>query len=258
MGYNLTTEQIENIVIDCGVVYKNYGEIDEVILAPTKGGNSFVVEQEYKNIERDGARGKEKGLRRIIREDATLTVKLMGLSQDNLKLALAGAVKNVATGAITNGDGSIPDTDYLKNITLIGDTLGGDTKVITIYNALGDNGLSIEMTDKEESVVEIAFSANYNPSDLSEPIYKIEEVEGGDTYTVTFTIDDGTTAIVGATVNFDDRSITTIAGGIAAFTGVSIGNNKTFSINAGGYQTYFGSVNVVNADVTQTVSMTGI
>ncbi|MDW7673180.1 MAG: hypothetical protein SCK28_01465 [Bacillota bacterium] len=177
MPKNLTVEQIENIVIDTGVVYINYGELDERMLAPTRGGNNFVVEQEIKIIERDGARGKEKGLRRVIREDATLTVNLMDLSQENIKLALAGAVMDPTTKAITNGNGEIPDTDYLKNITLLGETLSGEYKVITLYNALSDNGLSINMTDKNESVVQLQFAAHYDPANLTQNIYKIEQLE---------------------------------------------------------------------------------
>ena len=65
----VTTAQIENIQLGPGVVYVDYGLAGERILAPTRGGNSFVVEQDIRIIERDGALGKEIGLRRIIRED---------------------------------------------------------------------------------------------------------------------------------------------------------------------------------------------
>lgn len=173
---SLTTEQLQNIVIDTGVVYVNYGELDEKILGPCKGGNSFLVEQEFKDVEYDGRRGKTKGMRRIINENASLTVRLMDLSQDNIKLALAGANIDGTTKAITNGDRTILDTEYLKNVALVGTTTGGKNKVVTLYNVLSDNGLSMEMVDKDELAVEIIFSAHYDPSDLASPIYKIEEV----------------------------------------------------------------------------------
>jgi len=91
MSQELTTEQIENIVIDTGVVYVNYGEEGERILAPVRGGNQFLVERTIRDIEFDGRRGKTKGMRRIVEENAKLVVGLMDISMDNLALALAGA-----------------------------------------------------------------------------------------------------------------------------------------------------------------------
>ncbi|MTI46664.1 hypothetical protein [Sporosalibacterium faouarense] len=174
---SLSTEQLQNIVIDTGVVYVNYEETDEKMLGPCKGGNTFLVEQEFKEVEYDGRRGKTKGLRRIINENASLTVRLMDLSQENIKMALAGSNLDEATSAITNGDRTISDSDYLKNIALVGTTTGGKTKVITLFNALSDNGLNMEMVDKDELAVELHFSAHYDPANLESPIYKIEDVE---------------------------------------------------------------------------------
>lgn len=244
---NLTLAQIENVIIEAGVVYVDYGEPTERRLAPTRGGNTFVVEQEVKIIERDGARGKEKGLRRIVTENATLTVQLMNLSQDNLKLALPGA--DLSLGVITNGDGSIPDGDYLKNITLIGDTMGGETKVITLYNALSDNGLSLGMTPKDESVVELQFSAHYDPTNLSSPIYKIEEVPPAGTYTVTFTVTNiaGGAPLQDASVTFYGATKLTNVSGVAVFSNVAAGINRPYEVRKGGFRTFLGSVDVAAA-----------
>ena len=174
----LTTEQIQNIVIDTGLVYVNYGIYgEERLLAPTRGGNTFTVEQDVRIIERDGAMGKEKGLRRVIREDAMLTVRIMDMSIDNIKLALAGSTLDGTGKIITNTqEGVIADSEYLDNITLIGEDLEGKTKVITLYNALGDNGLTWNMVDKDESVVEIQFSGHHDPTDKTAPLYEIEEI----------------------------------------------------------------------------------
>lgn len=178
MSYNrnMTKEQIENIVLDAGAVYLNYGEASERLLAPTRGGSSFTVEQEVRIIERDGALGKEKGMRRVINEDAMLTVRVMDLSPENIKLSLAGA-KLDGTEVTNTEDGVISEDEYIENITWVGTTMGGASRVITIYNALGDNGLNIDFEDKEEAVLEIEFSAHRNPLDYSEPIYKIDRVD---------------------------------------------------------------------------------
>lgn len=254
MDKNLTLEQIENIVIDAGVVYVDYGELTEAMLAPTRGGNTFVVERVVRIIERDGARGKEKGLRRIEEENATLTVRLMNLSQENLKLALPGA--NLDAGVITNGNGNISVDDY-KNITLVGENMKGENKVVTLYNAISDNNLTVNMTAKDESVVELQFSAHYDPEDLGAPIYKIEDVEKPGTHTVTFNVDDGTADVEGAQVIFFGGSQPTNASGAAVFSNVAEGDNRPFEIRKGGFETFFGSVDV-SGDETVNVSLTAI
>ena len=253
--YDLTLEQIESILIDTGVVYADYGEATERTLAPTRGGSSFVVEREVKIIERDGSRGKEKGLRRIITENAMLTVRLLNMSQENLALALPGA--NFNAGVITNGNGSIPDEDYLKNITLVGETLSGKIKIITLYNALHDGNLTINAPVKDEAVMELQISAHYNPADLSEPIYKIEEAEAPGTHSVTFNVDDGVSAVENAQIIFFGGSQLTSAAGAAVFTNVAEGLNRPFEIRKGGFETYFGSVDVAT-DKTVNVSLTAI
>lgn len=103
---NLTQDQIENIVIDTGVVYVNYEEVGERILAPVRGENQFLVERTIRDIEFAGRRGKTKGLRRIIEENAKLVVNLMDLSMDNLALALSGATYG-------NADKYARATEYL-------------------------------------------------------------------------------------------------------------------------------------------------
>lgn len=173
---NLTLAQIESIVIDAGLVYLDYGLPAERLLAPTRGGNTFTVEREIHTMEVDGVRGKAKGLRRIVTENAMLMVRLLGLAQENLAAALPGATYNALTGVIAGGSGQLVATSYLTNVTLIGEAMGGRNKVITLFNALADGGLTIAMTPKEEAVVEVVFSAHYDPVNLVSPIYRIEEV----------------------------------------------------------------------------------
>ena len=225
--YELTSEQIENVVIGTGVVYYKYATGTETLLAPTRGGNAFVVQREFKNIERDGARGKEKGLRWIIEENATLTVNLMDLSQDNLKLALPGAVKDGATSDIEAGaSGRIPATDYLEYVKIVGETLKGDVKVITLYNTIGDNGLEMNTLDRDETVVSIEFAAHWDPTDKTKKPYKIEQASATDTYTVTFTVKTAMDAAVeDAIVYFDGTAKLTNSSGVAIYYGLADGTH---------------------------------
>lgn len=165
------------MLLDAGVVYLNYGEAEERVLGATSGGNGFVVSREIKEIEVDGSKGKTKGFRRIITENATLTTNLKELSAENIKIALAGSTSTVdgtTQDETIKSTGQIVDADYLKNVALV-TTISGDSKpvVIKIYNALSDGDLDITTSDKDEAVVELQLSAHYDPADLTKEIYDI-------------------------------------------------------------------------------------
>ena len=170
---NITVEQIENIIIDAGVIYKNYGEADQEILAPCRGDNVFNVEAEIREIEVNGVKGKTKGLRRKIREEASITTNLMDLSLENLKLALTGSV--LAEGKLSNG-WTIPASDYITNITIVGINMAGEYKKCTIYNALSDEGIEVGFVEDDESVIEVTFSAHFDPEDADDKLWEIEDL----------------------------------------------------------------------------------
>lgn len=224
---NLTTEQIENIVFDGGIVYKNYGVAGERLLGALKEGASVEIEQERYELERDGAISPEKGLVKIIGERAMATIPIMDMTLENLRMGLAatnvevdgnGDVTKIIGGA-RNGDIS-PD-EYMTNITLIGETMSGDWKVVTIFNALGGEGLSIETTTKEETVVELTVQGHKDPTDTSSPLYEISDVAAPDTYTVTFDVtSDGSAPVEDAIVYFNNEVKLTNSSGEALFKSI--------------------------------------
>lgn len=212
MPQTVTTNQTNEILLDSGVVYIDYGEATERILAPTRGGSTFVVEQEIRLIERDGSLGKEKGLRRIIREDAMLTVRLMEISMENLEMVLRGST--LATSTITpTQNGTISATEYLTNVTWIGEDLEGKSKVITLYNAMVDNGLNLNAVDKDEAVLEVVFSAHRDPADYTSAPYTIVE---------TSTAAGNLTGLVASAGSFEP----TFAGGTYSY-GLAVANGVT-------------------------------
>lgn len=81
------------------------------------------------------------------------------------------------------------------------------------------------------------------------------EFEAIPTYTVSFTVNDGTNIIVGANVNFNSQNIITNSSGVAEFTGVFAGNNLPYTVSKAGYQNTNGTLNVVNSNVNETVSI---
>jgi hypothetical protein len=176
---NLTLEQVASVLLDAGVIYLNYGiSAKEKLLAPTDGGNEFSITREYKTLTIDGARGKQKGLRRVLEENANIKVNLKGLTQENLKLALPGVkFESDVISNTSNFGGFIAEEDYLENVTLIVPNMGGKNKIFTIYNCINDEGITITTTDKEESIIEVNFSAHHDPKDKTQLLYKISEVD---------------------------------------------------------------------------------
>ena len=172
MAVALIAGQVNKILLDTGVIY-----LDGNMLSPCEGDNSFVVDVEYRDIPYNGSAGKTKGLKRILRENATLTVHPKGLTQSILQKAIPGYQLD-ATGDIIESAGGrrvILDARYLDEVVLVGDQKDGNTKVITLYRALADNGLSLTLAEDSETILELVFSAHYLQTDLTDPIYTIED-----------------------------------------------------------------------------------
>lgn len=247
---NLVPGQVEKMLLDTGAVY-----VDGVLLAPCEGDNVFTVEREYRDISYNESPGKTKGLKRIIRENATLTVRPKGLTQAMLKMALPGSDIGVSDEIESGGRRVIADSEYADEIVFVGTMMDGTTKVITLYRGLADNGLTITAGDDAESIVELVFAAHYNPEDLTEPLYKIEDGEADGTSEVTFTI---TTSGTGdedlATVKFAGRTKNPSSGD-AVFSGVSYGTNRPYEIHLSGHESVYGSVTVDGATESVAVEL---
>jgi len=170
----LISGQVDKVMMDTGVFYINGN-----MVSPCEGDNVLAIIPIYRDIPYNGSQGKTKGLKRMIGEDATLTVHPKGLTQSMLKYALPGA--DLSGEDIQSGGGRqvIADAAYLDEIALIGDTVDGLTKIITLHRVLASNGLNLTLAEDNETILELVFDAHYDPDDLSAIIYSIED---GDAY----------------------------------------------------------------------------
>ena len=76
----------------------------------------------------------------------------------------------------------------------------------------------------------------------------------GETYTVTFTVTDGTDPLAGATINVNSTDLTTDASGVAT---ISLGDGDyPYTVSLDGYETETGTVTVSGADVNENVELT--
>ena len=168
--YTGTTETTKNLILDSAVIYVNYGEDDERKLGATRGGAEFTVEQEFREIEVDGARGMVKGNRRIVRVDAMINAELLEMSKENLLLAFPGASaeqveeKNVITRNLT-----ITNDDYFDNVTMVGTVSGSNEPVICqIKNSLTTGDFNLSTEDEDEGTTELEFEAHFDPAELED------------------------------------------------------------------------------------------
>jgi hypothetical protein len=177
----ITTTTVESFTIDAGALYKNLFEEDEALLGATSGGNTFVIEQEIRSVELDGARGDVRGARRVIESRPRLTTNLIELTTETLMLALTGTT---ATDFLDDGETTathddirrtrnILDTDYITNIGIVGETSNGEDIILVIENALSDGGFELALEDKSEGILEVQFTGHYDPADMSKEPWRI-------------------------------------------------------------------------------------
>ncbi|KNY24846.1 carboxypeptidase-like regulatory domain-containing protein [Pseudobacteroides cellulosolvens] len=231
--------------------------IGGVDIALVRGGGSFVIEREYRPIEADGDYGPVKGRIRKTKSVAKLALKALELLPANLpkfypamNLNTSDTAKDVLTAAA-----DVSATDY-NTVSFTGRNLEGKQVYIEVKDAINLENINWELVDKEEVISELNYTGTYDPAARTTEPWKVEFAKGT-TYTVTFTVtSNGSAAISGASVTFNNRTLTTNASGVATFAGVSVGTNKPFSVTKGGYKLYQGAVDVDSAEsvaVTMTV-----
>lgn len=178
MVTNLTKQQIESIQIDESVIFLDYGETTERFLAPTRGGGEFAATVTVRDIEFDGRHGKTAGTQVIEEQGASIKVTTLCMSQENLALAIPGCVVQDKDGnAISNPKtGIIPDSAYLKNITMFAKLISGKYKKITIYNPMHESGFTAKAVQKAEGELAFEFLAHYAHTDLDGTLWKVEEI----------------------------------------------------------------------------------
>lgn len=149
--------------------------INGVDIALTRGGGSFSVEREYREIEADGDYGPVKGRIRKIRSRAKLTVNALEIVAANLPnmYPATQVTTNTGTDTITAKD-DIEDTDYQDTVTWTGKTKGGRSVVITLSNAINLENLEWSLVDKEEVVPSLTYTATYTEDDRTTEPWDIE------------------------------------------------------------------------------------
>lgn len=178
MVRNLTTKQIENIQLDEGIIFLNYGLPTQRLLAPTRGGGEFAANMTVRDIEFDGRHGKTAEMQVIEEQNVSLKVTTLDMSQENLALAIPNCVVEDDDGKTIRNprSGVIANDSYLENVTMFTKALGGKYKRITIYKPMHETGLSTKAVQKAEGELGLEFAGHYKKEDLDGDLWEIKDV----------------------------------------------------------------------------------
>lgn len=238
IGY--TSETPQNLLIDAGAIYTNYGLASEALLGATSGGNEFQVVVKTRDVKVDGLKGTVKGLTRIVSTDVTLKANMLEVTSETLRIALMASVDS--SGAdydVITGKTEILLTDYIDNIALVG-RISGSSKpvVIMLKNALSSDGIKFSNKDNTDNILPITFTASIDPNTPTVSPYEIRypKVVDGILFSVLGTpvVDNGEVMLtfndtVAATVP-PDGFVVTVAGVADTITASARGVNQLKTI----------------------------
>jgi hypothetical protein len=174
VGFTATTPQ--NLIIDSGALYKNYGTETEALVSATSGGNTFTVKQNTRQVKVDGIKGSAKGLEFVTDTQITLATNLLEVTSNILQLVLHGEVDDTTDPDydVITGKTTITDGDYLTNIALVGKISGKNKPcIIILKNTLNTDGLSWATKDDTDNVLKCTFTAYIDPLTPNELPYEI-------------------------------------------------------------------------------------
>jgi len=181
--HGITDESYKRLIIDSGAVYMNF--VDQAdpgtLLGATRGGSTFTIEQEIKDMQVDGAKGPVIGSRRITKINVKLVANFIEQNVTIWNKALPGSEYS-ASFATTEDPADayhvefrrhlqIALSDYITNVVIIGQISGTDQAVVCgVKNALADGNFEFTFADNEEAGLSVQFTAHFDPNDLdSEP-----------------------------------------------------------------------------------------
>ena len=178
--YSIDAGTYNNLLLDSGKVVLDWGEVGEADFGATRGGNTFSIETEYRDMEVDGARGPVKGSRRITMVTASLTVNMIEMSPTIIQRIMTGADSADEPGVdpthkkITRSL-AIELADYLTNVAFVGEVSGSANPVICILkNPIVDGNFELSASDKDESVIAVTFKAHFDPASMDAEPWEIQ------------------------------------------------------------------------------------
>ena len=165
-------EQTKKILLGNGVF-----KVSTVPVALTRGGGTFEVETEYRDIVADGDKGPVKGRQTIDSQVARLGLNVLtAFNKEEFKKYYPTLVDDA--GEIRS-DLKIKETDY-HDVEWTGRTLDDDRITIKLENAINLENIDFTLEDKDEVIPELTYTATYSEDARETPPWSItfDDAEG--------------------------------------------------------------------------------
>lgn len=169
-GY--TEKSAENFIIDAATIFTDFkvegDEFTGTPLGATRGGTEININLTYRKIEVDGTSVMDvKGLNVLESGTASVKVTLLELTAENLARSMNAELKpadalEAPTGyQVITPKRYLADTDYIKNIAIVGIHSGTKKPVIfALDNGLIKSPMNLKMEDNNEAGIEQEITAN--------------------------------------------------------------------------------------------------
>jgi len=184
----VTKDTLHHIILDAGVVYLNWGSSDPLNppmkLGATRGGSTYHVESERRDMPLDGITGIARGGARFLGVTVELTTNLVEITKEILTRAIPGATIDTGTVAVNELgeviptenhytisrrlEQTIPDITY-NDIAIVAEVSNTKAPIICgLKSGIAGGGLELSFADGDESVLAVTFTGTIDPLDPDE------------------------------------------------------------------------------------------
>jgi len=177
----LTKDTLTSMVLDAGTIVLDLGKPSQRYLGCTRGGSTFEVTADRRDMPFDGISGIVRGGARFLSTTATLSTNLVEINPFTIQMAIPGSTVGSAQpakdeqGITITGENvheisrkfisTIPTLPYY-DISLVAEVSNLKTPVIlTLKNSVSDGKFAINLKDGDEAVLAITWTATVDPED---------------------------------------------------------------------------------------------
>lgn len=134
---------------------------DNKRLGATRGGGTFTISRDMRQVEADGVRYRFVGDTFVDSSDAYLSTTLLETGDPHVMEAAMATADVTTTGekTVLKMRTRIAEEDYIHNLCWVGDIADGGFVAIKLANAINTTDLTLTYTDKGEATLPVEFHA---------------------------------------------------------------------------------------------------
>lgn len=177
--HGITEDTYERFLIDSGEVRMGFVSVASpgTLLGATRGGSTFTVETEYRDMPVDGAKGMVQGGRRITKVGVKLSSTFVEWSTDLMKILLPGATESLSGDHdVITRSLQLSDSNYLSNVAIIGEissSTAAGPGILIARRVIATSPFEAAMVDSDEAAPKVTFEGHFSSSDLDTEPWEI-------------------------------------------------------------------------------------